>query len=376
MLAAVKYWRSGKKKNLRWTTVRNNYRFVTSERQLFEFAKSVDNSGNQNQKWREVSLFVSKRFDESIAQKLIVHDCDLKTWGIEKARDLQIPNFSISKGWLHNFKVRHRIVSRKVNKFISFREHDMEDDLKVKAEQFVASVKAKIPLYNESAVFNTDQSGFNLEMHSGRTLATKGVKNVERCVQQVNATTHSYTIQPVISADGILLSPMLVVLKEPSGKLSDRLKSSLFNASNIYVECSKSGKMGKEHLKSFFENVYFPSSPQQSLLLVDSWTVYKDRELIDSVKPENKSLDIMMIPPKTTGYCQPLDKFFFRPYKVFYRRITDKILILDLNIPIRNRNEIIKIHSLIHNQFSSPRYLIKSQFYFYINLFLIKGIKA
>ena len=67
-------------------------------------------------------------------------------------------------------------------------------------------------------VYNTNQSGFNYEMQRGRTLAPCGSKTVEVAVQEVNATTHSYTIQPIISASGSLLSPMLLVLQEAGGK--------------------------------------------------------------------------------------------------------------------------------------------------------------
>ena len=59
--------------------------------------------------------------------------------------------------------------------------------------------------------YNSDQSGFNLEVHSGRTLASVGSKKVVSVVQSVHATTHSYTIQPIVNAKGRLLEPLLLV---------------------------------------------------------------------------------------------------------------------------------------------------------------------
>ena len=47
-----------------------------------------------------------------------------------------------------------------------------------------------------------DQGEFHLEMHSGRTLAIEGTRQVECVVQSISSTTHSCTIQPTISADG------------------------------------------------------------------------------------------------------------------------------------------------------------------------------
>jgi len=84
-------------------------------------------------------------------------------------------------------------------------------------------------------VFNSDQSGFNLEMHTGRTLSFKGQQKIETLTQSMNSTTHSYTIQPFISASGSLLSPLLIILEEKDGKFGPRVESNLFKADNVLV---------------------------------------------------------------------------------------------------------------------------------------------
>ena len=62
---------------------------------------------------------------------------------------------------------------------------------------------------------NSDQSGFQLELHWQRTLEILGTKTVQGFGQSVSATTHSYTICPVFSLDGTLFEPMLIVFQEP-----------------------------------------------------------------------------------------------------------------------------------------------------------------
>jgi len=74
-------------------------------------------------------------------------------------------------------------------------------------------------------VFNSDQSGFNLEMHTGRTLSFKGQQKIETLTQSTNSMTHSYTIQPLISASGSLLSPLLIILQEKDGKFGPQVES-------------------------------------------------------------------------------------------------------------------------------------------------------
>jgi len=67
-------------------------------------------------------------------------------------------------------------------------------------------------------------------------------QTVERVVQSVSSTTHSYTIQPIISCSGNLLSPLFIVLKEADGKFGPRVEENLFRPTNV-VKASKSGKM-------------------------------------------------------------------------------------------------------------------------------------
>jgi len=59
-------------------------------------------------------------------------------------------------------------------------------------------------------------------------------KKVESVAQSTSAIMHNYTIQPVISANGRLLSSLLIVLKEPSGTFSPRVKETMFNPNNIF----------------------------------------------------------------------------------------------------------------------------------------------
>ena len=116
------------------------------------------------------------------------------------------------------------------------------------AENYVNEVKPCITQYGTENVYNSDQSGFQ---HSGRTLAIEGKRQVKCVVQSISPTTHRYTIQPTISADGKLLSPLYLVLKEPSGKFGPIVQETIFQPINVFVAASKSGKL------TFDKFVYF-----------------------------------------------------------------------------------------------------------------------
>lgn len=59
---------------------------------------------------------------------------------------------------------------------------------------YMSQMKLKRDLIGTANVYNSDQSGFNLKIHPGRTLASKDSLKVERLAQSLNSLTHSYTI--------------------------------------------------------------------------------------------------------------------------------------------------------------------------------------
>jgi len=99
-------------------------------------------------------------------------------------------------------------------------------------------------------------------------------------------------------------------------------------------------------------------------LLIDSWSGH-NTQLAEEIAPDGKEVIAKTIPPGTTGKIQPLDVFGFRIWKIFLKQFTDRAMLLDINIAFHQRNNIIKMQSLLHNQLQSPRYvnLLKYSFY-------------
>jgi hypothetical protein len=242
--------------------------------------------------------------------------------------------------WLWKFKRQCRIVSRKITKFVTKNYSRERDDQISTANMFVNSTKLLLQNFSDNQIYNTDQSGFNKEVHSGRTLDYRGIRHVGAVVQSISATTHSYTIQPNISKNSKLLSPLLIVLQEPTGSFGPRVMLTLFIAPNIFVKSSKSGKLTKEELKIWFAEVFFPAIGERSVLLLDSWTTYKDKAMVKSVTPANKELDILNIPLNTTSMVQPLDKYGFRFWKNFVRKFSDRAILDGINVDLFQRNKI------------------------------------
>ena len=69
-----------------------------------------------------------------------------------------------------------------------------------------------------------------------------------------------------------------------------------------------------------------------------------------------KKLEILRLPPNSTKDIMPLDVYFLRMWKGFIRKISDRIILDEIPIELRLRDNILKLQSLVHNQFSSPMY--------------------
>lgn len=242
---AVEFWRSGQGKNLALKTVQNRFRKVKSITQLKRWAHTLNKGGTYKEKIGRICQFVLENFKNSVDAGHIIHDIDLQRWALQAQKDIGYEDirFKASAHWVSNFKRAHRIVSRKINKFITKKTLEGTDYLQQTSTTFVSDIKRWILKIGPQNVFNSDQSGFQLEMHSGRTLAVEGEHQIQCLVQSVSSTSHSYTIQPLISADGTLHSPLMMVLKEPTGEFGPIVKKDLFKPSNVYVMASKSGKL-------------------------------------------------------------------------------------------------------------------------------------
>lgn len=94
----------------------------------------------------------------------------------------------------------------------------------MKGAEFVNEVKQVILKkgYQPGAVINFDQSSFNKEIHSFRTLTRKEEKEVHVTIGFKNATTYSYIeymIMPFIDAAGGLSPILYLKIQETTGKL-------------------------------------------------------------------------------------------------------------------------------------------------------------
>ena len=233
----VDYARPG----ISFTTIQHAFPRVKDRKQLLRFRDYVERNGNRFHKLQRIEIVTINRFQHARQECLPVHDLDIRRWALTQARNEGLDNFTASSHWLLNFKQRNGISSRKITKFVSKRENTDKVQINENAEKFTLDVKKLIPKYTLNSVLNADQSSFNYELVSNRTLSYSGEKNTSLLVRSSNAISHSYSVMPIITAAGELLSPVLICLQEVSGRLPER--KSTFSPNNVVLTCSHSGKL-------------------------------------------------------------------------------------------------------------------------------------
>ncbi|EFP01359.1 hypothetical protein CRE_02691 [Caenorhabditis remanei] len=107
-------------------------------------------------------------------------------------------------------------------------------------------------------------------------------------------------------------------------------------------------------LEFFQECVFDKDMPDDLLLLLDSWTSWKDIVAIDSVKPASTSLKTVTIPPGCTGKIQPLDVGVFGQFKKIIKAINAYAQRNYPNFHVAVRDNILKVISLVFWQMSHP----------------------
>jgi len=105
---------------------------------------------------------------------------------------------------------------------------------------------------------------------SPRTLSFTGERTTEVAVKKKYNTTHSYTVQPVTSADGHLLENFLLILQEKDNQFGKRVEKNLIVPPNVVVRASKSGKSSDGHHHTFLNEVLRPLVGKKFLLFLDS----------------------------------------------------------------------------------------------------------
>ena len=84
------------------------------------------------------------------------------------------------------------------------------------------------------------------------------------------------------------------------------------------------------------------------MLLIDFWTGHCP-EVVRQATPAGKNVIPMIIPKGSTGKVQLVNVYGFHIWKNYVRHFSDSVILLDYDLNLHIRNNIIKLQSLGHN---------------------------
>lgn len=358
----VRHANSKKKLNV-LRAIQHRFKRVKNRTTLWRIRKYVAQKGTVYQKQDAVRKAVLQQFTDARHNLLPVHDKDLQGWARDSSCTQGVPHKG-SHGWIASFKKRNRITSHKVNMVCMKKRVQNADTISQAATEFRERFLNETKRFPSHQIFNSDQSPYTYEYHSNRTLTHVGEKITMLTVQSLNKGTHSYTIQPLIDCSGRIRGKLYLCLQETNGRMGPLVEQTYFRAWNVEVTRSTSGKLTSSLFKRWVELVLFLEVTNHCLILLDAWTGQQGDGCF-SIFPADRTCTRLKIPEKTTGTTQPLDVYFFRQWKYVVRYLYDYVRLHAIDINLTQRDNIIKMHSLIHNQFSADAFVPMIQYAWY-----------
>ena len=135
--------------------------------------------------------------------------------------------------------------------------------------------------------------------------------------------------------------------------MGEQVKRHLFQPKNVVITCSASGKLTTSLVEYWRDNCFFLLVGAKCLLLSDS---YPGQDRKGLYQPENcggKNVTRLQILQNTTDELQSLDCYFNRQIKNFLKTCYHRLALDELDIHLHERNNIIRLVSLMHNQLST-----------------------
>ncbi|EFO96775.1 hypothetical protein CRE_17034 [Caenorhabditis remanei] len=337
-----------------------NYARVQISRVRQEIERGVP---NRRTSFKQLTQRVTSILDyKAKVSKEEIHETDIQRLGIEQSICFGIDSFRGSRSWIDKIKRHCNLTSRHIDARIRPPHLSVGPSREEKVKEFrrlvVPYIKKKYP---PSRIFNVDQTAVKYEMIRNRSLAERGAPRVERTAQRAHALSHSFTMNPCVSADGRLIGDTFITLSEPITPRSFQQMVAPFH--NLHVTNSRSGMMTSDLAIEWFTKDFLPNVPPNSLLILDSWGGFK--KMMELPIVILKKLEVIVLPPDTTSKLQPLDLSFNRQFKNFIQKFEGYIRVRENHLIISKRSTQLGIIQFAINQFKAPRFqgLIQKGFY-------------
>lgn len=244
----------------------------------------------------------------------------VRKWAFELAEKLKIQHKfnketrTAGYDWLNLFLRRHPdIAIRKAEGVSIARASHMNRENVNQFFQLLDKILSDNQLHDKPAnIFNTDETGLQLNNKPCHVLAAKGSKNVSSITSGEKGETIS--VIACCNAEGVFLPPFAIF--KGKNKKDDYLDG--MPAGSAIAMSQKSAYVNANIFKDWLENHFIPRKPAGTVLLIlDGHTSHTNSvEVLEFCEANNVVL--LCLPSHTTHYLQPLDRSFFKSLKSNY----------------------------------------------------------
>ncbi|CAJ0586359.1 unnamed protein product, partial [Mesorhabditis spiculigera] len=349
---AIAYYRLPASKTRPMSSMASRFRFLSNRSHMDKLRQLEEQDHvfmDRNAALKRLTEIVSREVNQKLDEGLPLHGRNLRAIVMElNEQHKLVKGFLASPSWIHKLKRHLNLCSRSITKFVSTKTRRDEALLDAKVDALVTEMRALIVSEGADNVINCDQSGL-LKEHLGKhTLAKRGTKKVEVCVQRTTDVSHSSTYMPIVTASGRLYDKAYLLFAEPSGSIPPN--ANFFRPPNLIIDGARSHMMTRKHTEDFIRDVLCPQAPRKFVALLDNWSCFRNHGLIHGAAPPGTDIQIKNIPSGGTGLMQPLDQSYFRHFKIFQVRIDEEVLLYKMPFQLGSRDGIAKITSVIHHQ--------------------------
>ncbi|XP_031334645.1 jerky protein homolog-like [Photinus pyralis] len=225
-------------------------------------------------------------------------------------KNLNIPTFTASEGWLHRFKSRHGVRFLKITGERLSSNPEVVDPFKQKFIQMMEEHSL-----NSNQIYNADETGLYWQLLPDKTYVSIN----EKTAPGMKTSKQRITFLGCANASGLHKLKPLIIGKSNAPRSFKNFKNPL-----IYRNTKKARMTGQIFKDWFFKN-FVPevksflrsmNLQQKAVLLLDNAPSHPSAE---ELKTADGMIFVMFLPPNVTPLLQPMDQNILRLTKLYYR---------------------------------------------------------
>lgn len=289
-------------------------RWMNQEQQLLEASKKNNSTVHSGRKssFPEMDESVSQWIIDQRQMELAVTNMDIISKCRTISRDFRVLSDGAQKQYVERLKERSGLTIRRIT-HVGQKEFTQ---VEAEALDFQHSFEARVSAlgYDNSSIFNMDETAWYYEPSLKSTVEVKGVKNVP--IKTSGKESARCTVAFCIGADGSKLPPFIIFKAAYKKTVWREIVQENFSSGSVCTT-QANGWMDETAMLDYVERVWKPYITsrrlKRTLLILDSFSAHMVSSVTDAFM--ELGTEIEFIPGGCTSSVQPVDNGINKPVK-------------------------------------------------------------